>query len=61
MIFINAKRSKKTAESRDWVCPCGQYLGSTTQKNGSYDKYCSACRRRIKITVTPNGVYAVAK
>lgn len=49
------------AVRRDIVCPCGHYLGSTNNTSGGGEKICTTCKKRIKYTITPNGVYTAIK
>jgi len=46
------------AEKRDIVCPCNNYLGSTTNTSGGGTKVCSACKKRVKYTCTKTAIYA---
>ena len=45
------------AEARDIVCPCGNYLGSTRNTSGGGSKVCTACKKRVKFSITKNGIY----
>lgn len=46
-----------SSTKRDIQCPCGHYLGSSTNSTGGGTKHCSACKRRVKFTLTKNGVF----
>lgn len=45
------------SKKRDIVCPCGNYLGNTTNINSAGTKVCNSCKRTVKYTATKDGIY----